>query len=200
MSTTFPGSGILAGAARQVRRLFSPAPERVRADRILARIIGHVRNPGFYQAGGVADTIDGRFDLMALHVAAMVHALRQQGQEGALAGRALEEAMFDNLDAAMREQGISDMGVPRRMKSLSSAWFGRLIAYGKAFATSDPAEMSEILLRNLYRGVPPSAPQIATMVDYVGALNAALAAQGAAILHTENVFMADVPSDGRMPT
>lgn len=193
MSITLPIPKILAEAAARVRRLFVPRHEKIWAEALFARVMGQCRQPGFYLDGGVADTIDGRFDLMALHVAALVHGLRQQGEAGILAARALEEAMFANLDIGMREEGISDMGVPRRMKALTQAWFGRLQAYLKAFAAGDSGSYRDVVARNLFRGAESGERGVSVMAEYLAALSAKFAAIGPAILDFEAVVFPPAP-------
>lgn len=193
MSITLPIPKILADAAGRVRRLFAGRHEKIWAEGLFARVMGQCRQPGFYLDGGVADTIDGRFDLMALHVATLVHALRQHGEAGILAARALEEAMFANLDIGMREEGISDMGVPRRMKALTQAWFGRLQAYLKALATGTSESHRDVVARNLFRGAESGGSHVAVMADYLSALSNRLAALGPAILDFEAIVFPPAP-------
>lgn len=193
MSTTLPIPKILAGAAARVRRLFSRPDEKIWAEALFARVMGQVRQPGFYLVGGVADTIDGRFDLMAMHVAALVHGLRQQGEAGALAARALEEAMFANLDIGMREEGISDMGVPRRMKTLTEAWFGRLRAYLTAFQSGSTESYRDVVVRNVFRGEEGHTGTVNGMASYLGHLVGALMALGPAILDHQAVAFPPAP-------
>ncbi len=193
MSITLPIPKILVDAAARVRRLFAPRHEKIWAEALFARVMVQCRQPGFYLDGGVADTIDGRFDLMALHVAAFVHGLRQQGEAGILAARALEEAMFANLDIGMREEGISDMGVPRRMKTLTQAWFGRLQAYLKAIAAGTSEACRDVVARNLFRGADASAAGVSVMAAYLADLSSRLAAIGPAILDFEAVAFPPAP-------
>jgi cytochrome b pre-mRNA-processing protein 3 len=117
------------------------------ADLLCVRISAQARDPGFYAAYGVNDTIDGRFDLLVLHSWMVLDALQNQGDRDL--AQKLVDALFIRLDEALREQGAGDMGMKRRMKKLAGAFYGRLSAYGEA---RDEAALATALLRNVYRG------------------------------------------------
>ena len=101
----------------------------------------------FFTKFGVPDTIDGRFDMMALHAWLALARLKSSGQDEA--AQALTDALFIGFDEALREQGISDMGMGRRMKALANAFYGRLSAYD---AAKNYEELAEALARNVWRG------------------------------------------------
>ena len=105
------------------------------------------RAPAFFTALGVPDTMDGRFDMVALHAYLALTQLKASGQDQA--AQALTDALFLGFDEALREQGISDMGMGRRMKAIANAFYGRLSAYG---AAESDQEMAEALARNVWRG------------------------------------------------
>ena len=105
--------------------------------------IARSRAPVFFREFGVADTIDGRFDLVALH-----GWLALEHLEGDLA-QALIDAIFIGFDEAMREQGQGDMGLGRKMRQFADAWYGRLSVYSGA---KDTASLAAALSYTLYRG------------------------------------------------
>jgi len=122
----------------------------------------------FYTGCEVADTLDGRFDVIILHVFLELLYLRsgaRPGVEREKLGRFLQESLFDDMDRSLREMGVGDMGVARRIQNMSKASYGRLEAYTKAYG--DTAAMNEALLRNIYRGVQPSPKALAALGDYV---------------------------------
>jgi cytochrome b pre-mRNA-processing protein 3 len=106
------------------------------------------RRPVFYREYGVADTIDGRFDLLALHAWLVLSRLETAGH--AELSRALSDAIFIGFDEALRDLGNGDMGMGPRMKKLGNAFNGRLLAYEAA--AGDEAALAEAILRNIYRG------------------------------------------------
>lgn len=79
--------------------------------------------------------------------------------------RLLLESLFDDMDRSLREMGVGDMGVSKRIKSMSKAAFGRIKAYSEAAGKED--ELREALVRNVYRGAPPAPEALAALVDYV---------------------------------
>lgn len=131
------------------------------AARLFACVSARAREPVFFDRFGVADTFDGRFDLLALHAWLVLDRLRNAG-EGALA-QALVDVLFMRLDEALREQGTGDMGMGRRMKKMASAFYGRLDAYSGAKGS---AEFAQALLRNLYRGDTRRVEDAASLATY----------------------------------
>jgi cytochrome b pre-mRNA-processing protein 3 len=139
---------------------------RTRRRRIAAQLCASLsarsREPVFFQGLGVADSFDGRFDLLALHAWLVLERLAAAG-ESALA-QALVDVIFVRLDEALREQGAGDMGMGRRMKKMAGAFYGRLDAYGRA---AGEAELAHALLRNLYRGDVRHVEHAAALATYV---------------------------------
>ena len=111
------------------------------------QLAARARQTVFYSRLGVPDTIDGRFDLVALHAWMALARLKASGQDEAAQG--LTDTLFIGFDEALREQGISDMGMGRRMKAIANAFYGRISAYE---AAKNQDEMAEALARNVWRG------------------------------------------------
>jgi cytochrome b pre-mRNA-processing protein 3 len=123
------------------------AQTRQAAEALLSALSTRARLPVFYRKFGVADTIDGRFDLLVLHTWLVLERLSQQKLD-ALA-QALIDGLFIQFDEALREQGAGDMGMSRRMTKMADAFYGRLKAYGEA---ADVEALAEAIVRNVYRG------------------------------------------------
>ena len=102
----------------------------------------------FFREYGVADTIDGRFDLLALHAWMVLSRLKAAGRADLADG--LTDALFAAFDTALRELGTGDMGMGPRIKKLGNALNGRVQAYEAA--SSDEVTLSEAIVRNVYRG------------------------------------------------
>jgi cytochrome b pre-mRNA-processing protein 3 len=115
-------------------------------------LVSRARAPVFFTDFGVADTIDGRFDLVVLHAWLALAALKAAGMGEQAQG--LTDAIFTGFDEAMREQGAGDMGLSRKMKAFADAFYGRLAAYEQA---GDEAGLAAALARNLYRGAAVDA-------------------------------------------
>jgi cytochrome b pre-mRNA-processing protein 3 len=114
---------------------------------------------------GVADTIDGRFDLVVLHLFLVLDRLRDEGDAGKDVASSLTNLAFNAFEEALRELGVSDMGMSRRVKAMANAFYGRLEAYTKA-GTNIP-ELAAALSRNLYRGEAGHDAQSAAMAHYI---------------------------------
>jgi cytochrome b pre-mRNA-processing protein 3 len=117
------------------------------AARLEAQLVARARDPIFFRALNVPDTVDGRFDMVALHGWLVLDRLKAAGMDAA--AQALTDILFVSFDEALREQGTGDMGMGRRMKAFANAFFGRLAAYGGA---KDKAMLAEALTRNVWRG------------------------------------------------
>jgi cytochrome b pre-mRNA-processing protein 3 len=117
--------------------------------RLETQLAARARDPYFFRVLDVPDTVDGRFDLVALHGWLVLEGLKTLGMDGA--AQSLTDLLFIGFDEALREQGTGDMGMGRRMKAFANAFFGRLSAYSGA---GDESMMAEALARNVWRGKP----------------------------------------------
>ena len=139
------------------------------AERLYAALVTRAREPVFFERLGVPDTLDGRFDLVALHAWLVLAHIR----DDARLAQALVNRIFVGFDEALREMGAGDIGMGRRMKKMADAFYGRLTAYSEA---GDEASMTAALLRNLYRGT--ATPAAATMAHYVMGARSVLTVAG----------------------
>ena len=135
------------------------------AQRLHALIVQRAREPAFYAALGVPDTLDGRFELIALHCFLAMHRLKAE-PAGVDLARELVETMFADLDASLREMGAGDLGVGKRIKMMGQGFYGRVAAYDAAL--EDLTALEAALQRNLYGTVAaPSAAILAIVGVYV---------------------------------
>lgn len=157
-----------------LRKLFTSAPDPREARRPLWNaVIATARAPHWYSEGGVPDTLDGRFDMVSLVLALVLHRIDAEPAH-ALAGVELTELFVDDMDGQMRQIGFGDMVVGKQIGRMVGALGGRLGAY-RAADGSD--ELRAALVRNLWRGKGPadaSGPD--HVMAEVAALRAALAA------------------------
>lgn len=115
------------------------------------------RAPHFYEALGVPDTAAGRFELVSLHVGVLIRRLRafadKPGQE---LSQAVFDAMFADMDVNLREMGIGDLSVGKRVKMLWEGFHGRAQAYAAALDADDMQGLATALARNVWAaGTPP---------------------------------------------
>jgi cytochrome b pre-mRNA-processing protein 3 len=117
------------------------------AMRLEGQLAARAREPFFFRVLNVPDTVDGRFDMVALHGWLALERLKAARMEEAAQG--LTDVLFVGFDEALREQGTGDMGMGRRMKAFANAFFGRLHAYSGA---RDETALGEALAKNIWRG------------------------------------------------
>lgn len=139
-----------------------------------AAAVARARTPALYRDWGVADTLDGRFDAVALHVFLLMRRLKA-APEGVILARSLAEVMIADMDRSLREMGVGDMTVGRKVRDMAEALYGRIGAYDAAF--EDRTALAVALDRNLYGGEPGSERDAAVIAAYMLASAAALDAQ-----------------------
>ena len=122
-------------------------PYEASAPHLYAAALERVRTPVLYTLYGVPDTLDGRFDLLSLHIFMIMNRVMEE-QGAAELNQALFDAVFADMDQMLREMGIGDMGVPKRMRRMMKAFNGRMNAYQSALA--DDQALEDALIRNLY--------------------------------------------------
>ncbi|KQT90563.1 ubiquinol-cytochrome C chaperone family protein [Methylobacterium sp. Leaf466] len=159
-------------------RLFKrEAPRGLAVETLHRRINDASRQPGLYTGLGVPDTVEGRFECLCLHVILVLRRLETLPEPAADVAQDLVNAVFLQLDSSLRELGVGDFGVPKRMKKLGAAFYGRAETYGAALATKDLATKDgEALATALARNVigTPEPGDGAGLARYVLAAAAAL--------------------------
>jgi cytochrome b pre-mRNA-processing protein 3 len=170
-------------------RLFRRADDPRDALRPLWKaIVARARDPHWYVDGGVPDTLDGRFDMVALvlaHVLLRIEQVPEHTQDGVW----LTEIFVTDMDGQMRQIGFGDMIVGKQIGRIMSALGGRLGAYRAG--ADDAAAMEAALVRNLWRGEAPTPAAMAHVLAQATRLRAVLAALPVATL----VTMDHLPED-----
>jgi cytochrome b pre-mRNA-processing protein 3 len=139
-----------------------------------ARVAEQAREPRLFDACGIPDTLDGRFDALALHAALAIDRLRRE-PDGEVLAQAFFDSMFRHLDVTLREIGIQDLGVGRRIKIMAEGLHGRALAYREALAGDGSTHLAEALRRNAYGGRSPADADLARLEEHVRGYAAALA-------------------------
>jgi cytochrome b pre-mRNA-processing protein 3 len=151
-------------------RLFRRDPTAGTIDALYGAIVAQARNPAFYVTCGAPDTAEGRFDLIVLHLALLCRRLGRESGAGEAPARALSQQVFDmfcdDMDHNLREMGVGDLTVPKKMRRLGEAFFGRLEVYDRALAASGDEELATALARNVLDQSEPtmSARRLAAYV------------------------------------
>jgi len=165
------------------RKLFRPAPDPREARRPLWQgVVAAARAPHWYRAGGVPDTLDGRFDMICLILSLVLHRIDDDPAQAA-AGVQLTELFVADMDGQIRQIGFGDMVVGKQIGRMVGALGGRLGAY-RAADGSD--ELRQALVRNLWRGEAPPDAALDHVMAGVARLRAALAATPVDALVTAN--------------
>jgi cytochrome b pre-mRNA-processing protein 3 len=138
-------------------KLFRKDPRQPLIEALYRRIVAAARSPELYARLGVPDSVEGRFEALILHVVLVLRRLRQLPAPAADIGQDLVNQVFLELDRALREMGVGDFGVPKRMKKLGAAFYGRAQAYDAALDAGDRAALAQALGRNLLGGAEPPA-------------------------------------------
>jgi cytochrome b pre-mRNA-processing protein 3 len=144
---------------------------------LFERIVAQSRSPHFYRDLGVPDSMEGRFEMILLHFALLLGRLKTEGAAGQRLGQALMEKLFASMDDALRQIGIGDMGVPRRVKKAAAAFIERTRDYEAALAGPAPSSPGQVAQAD------PLAAAIARHAFSAPCAEANAAAGAAAIAH-----------------
>ena len=149
-------------------------PARDSGERLYGALVDQARTPAFYAAHGVPDTLEGRFEVYALHLALLVLRLKGEGEQAGAVSQALFDRFVTGLDDGLRQMGVADTGLKRRMKPLGQALYGRLHAYHEALAAlPDRAALDALVSRT---ALPDGEGDPAALAAYVERAQARLAA------------------------
>jgi len=165
-----------------------PQRERLALHRAYHGVVRQARDPMFFRELGVPDTLDGRFEVLAIHLFLLLNRLKGQSQDAAAFAQAVFNAFFADMDRSLREMGASDLGVGRRVRAMAEGFYGRIAAYESGFAAGDGA-LGQALTRNLYGTVPvPKDAVLDAAVHYLQRQREALA-----LTPTDRLLQGDIP-------
>jgi cytochrome b pre-mRNA-processing protein 3 len=140
-------------------------------------IVAQARSPAFYTHFGVPDSVEGRFELLVLHLVLVLRRLADRRATAAKGpslgpGSAIGQRLFDvfcrDLDDNLREMGVGDLAVPRRMRQFGEAFYGRQAAYGAALDAADQGALEKALARNIL-GQVEAGDRAAALARYADA-------------------------------
>jgi len=165
--------GFLVG----ILRLFRRGRHERAGFQLYATTVGAARDPYLYTDCGVPDTLDGRFDLIGLHAFLLIHRLTREPEPGPALAQAVFDAMFSDMDINLRELGVSDLAVGRKVKAMWEAFHGRSRAYAEALDADDDAGLAAAIARNVWRGAEPPPGSAEALVRIARAQSRHLMAQ-----------------------
>lgn len=131
---------------------------------IYSAIVAEARQPVFYAEWGVPDTVTGRFDMISLHLALLFHRLRAE-RAATTFSQAVFDLFFHDMDRSLREMGVTDLGVPRKIQQMGNIFYGLLTAISESLANSDRAALQAALTRNIYGG--EDSPGAEPLAEYL---------------------------------
>ncbi len=148
-----------------LQRLFRPRAAVQAGAALYEAAARQARTPAFYADLGAPDTVEGRFELYSLHVILLLDRLRGAGPQAAEASQALFDRYLRALDDALREMGVGDLSVGKKMRKLGEAFYGRAKAYQTTLAADDGAELQALIGRTVMAEAP--AGDVAGLTAYV---------------------------------
>jgi len=147
--------------------IFSFSDEKKTAHRLYIVLVKQARHPTFYETCGVADTLAGRFDMIAIHAILVLRRLQREGDATKELAQALFDYMFDDFDLNLRETGVGDTGIGKRIKKMGTGFYGRMAVYNEGLDSDDEQVLKEALDRNLYRGMNSTTENLKLVADYM---------------------------------
>lgn len=174
-----------------IARWFEGDRARDAAESIYAAVSAQARRPEPFAQLGVADSLDGRFDTLCLHMFLVVRRLSREGGRGTGLAQGLYDSMFADMDRTLREMGVGDLGIGKRVTQMAEGLMGRIRAYGDALDAGDE-QLHAAIGRNLFAGSANADPRaLARVAAYLRACDASLAAQDVDSLLAEGPRFAD---------
>ncbi len=136
------------------------------------------RQPALYQAFNVPDTVMGRFEMLSAVLILYFRRTRSSARAGQEIAQEIIDAFFEDVDHSIRELGVGDVSVPKRMKKFAGMFYGRLESYAAALDGGDQAALAEALRRNIYPKAGEAAPAMAALAAYLFEAERVLASRG----------------------
>jgi cytochrome b pre-mRNA-processing protein 3 len=140
-------------------------------------IVAQGRAPAFYGDYGVPDTVEGRFDMVLMHVYLVWRRLSQAGGAARETAQQVFDLFFQDMDESMRELGVGDLSVPRKVRAMGEAFYGRSGVYDAALAKADDADLAAAMKRNVFGDTKGTDGAAARLARYLRAADRALGGQ-----------------------
>ncbi len=157
-------------------RIFRPKPSVTAGRTLYAACVQQSRTPRLYVDMAAPDSVEGRFEVYTLHVVLILDRLVNQGPEAAKTSQGLFDAYTQSLDDALREMGVGDLTVGKKMRRLGEAFYGRVKNYHAALEKlPDTDDLRALVLRTVYADV--EAPPVEALISYILKQKEGLAAQ-----------------------
>jgi cytochrome b pre-mRNA-processing protein 3 len=139
-------------------KLFRRSPWDDTIARLYGTIVAQARAPAFYRVYGVADTVGGRLEMIMLHIVLFLRRLEGEAPSTRALGQGLFDRFCRDMDDNMRELGVGDLAVPRSMRRIGEAFYGRQAAYREGLDAADDELLAAALQRNVFAGASKRQP------------------------------------------
>jgi cytochrome b pre-mRNA-processing protein 3 len=133
--------------------LFKRKASRNSIRAVYGAIVAAARHPRPYADWGVPDTVDGRFDMIVLHAILVLDRLGEAGRAGQTFAQGLTDEVFADMDRSLREMGVGDLSVGKKVRRMAEVFYGRARAYTGALRAGNEPELAEALYRNVFAGI-----------------------------------------------
>jgi len=150
-------------------------------------IVAQSRQPVFYAEWGVPDTVTGRFDMISLHMALLFRRLRSDDRKVKEFSQAVFDLFFKDMDRSLREMGVGDLSIAKRIQKMSNLFFGLLAAVNAAMDSLNMQALDDVLSRNVYAEV--DNPPVRKLSEYMVAQSDLLGGQSIEAIMAGNVTM-----------
>lgn len=149
-----------------LQSMFGRSKTQIAVDRIYQIAVDQARTSDLYEKYGVPDTVDGRFEMVTLHIFLVLRRLKGAKSPGRDISQALFDYMFEDMDLSLREMGAGDMGVGKRVKAMVQAFYGRVASYEEGLAAKGDV-LAKAIERNVFGTVDAPGCAAARLAEYV---------------------------------
>jgi len=154
--------------------LFPGSRQETTIRALYGTIVAQARAPSFYRDYDVPDTVNGRFDMIVLHLALFLDRMEAGSAPSRVVGQAVFDLFCGEMDGHFREAGISDLKVPKEMQQMAEAFYGRRSVYREALAARGNDALEVALMRNVYPEKPTAISGAARLAAYMRAASQSL--------------------------
>lgn len=156
------------------RRLFARSRRNESiAYSLYGAIVAQSRQPVLYAQWKVPDTLDGRYDMIVLHAFLLFYRLKSEQPQDRAIGQSVFDIFLKDMDGSLREMGVGDISVPKKLKRMAEVFYGRVSAYDSVLDARDRPGLEAAIARNVFPDGANDAP-VDSLAAYVFAASAAL--------------------------
>ena len=160
-----------------ISSLFSRTPRQNTIDTLYGAIVAQARSPVFYRRYGVPDTVAGRLEMILIHAFLFSRRARNPTKAMQRLGQGVFDRFCDDMDANLREMGVGDLAVPKHMRRIGEAFYGRATAYDTALAAERDSALTQAVIRNVFADAPRYPERGRCLAAYIKAADLQVAQQ-----------------------